>query len=123
MSWLEEIPSNNVTFLDYVVTVYGIGVYENEVEVLACSKKNSWRTEFPWISLIRWFKKNFSTIMAPMIEVIKGSFFKWNPKAQEAFEDIKSELNQAPVLALPCFDEFFEVKCDASGVGIWGVRP
>jgi len=35
--------------------------------------------------------------MAPMIEVIKGASFKWIPKAQYSFEEVKLKLTQAPV--------------------------
>jgi len=59
--------------------------------------------------------------MAPMTMVIKGSCFKWTPKAQYAFKEIISKLTQAPVLALLCFDKVFEIEWDASGVGIGGV--
>jgi len=59
--------------------------------------------------------------MAPMTEVIKGTSFKWTPKVQSAFEEVKLKLTQAPVLALPCFDKVFEVECDASVVGIGGI--
>jgi len=59
--------------------------------------------------------------MAPMTEVIKSSSFKRNTKAHSAFEEVKTKLNEAPVLALPCFDKVFEIECDASGVGIGGV--
>ena len=59
--------------------------------------------------------------MALMTEVIKGSSFHWMSRAQEAFEEVKVKVTQAPVLALPYFDKVFEVECDASGVGIGGV--
>ena len=59
--------------------------------------------------------------MAPMTEVIKGTSFEWTPKAQTAFEEVKSKLTEALVLALPCFDKIFEIECDASGVGIGGI--
>jgi len=43
------------------------------------------------------------------------------PKAQVAFEEIKTKLTQAWFLALACFDKVFEVEYDASGVAIRGV--
>jgi len=56
-----------------------------------------------------------------MTEVIKGTSFKWTPKAQFAFEEVKLMLTQASVLTLPRFSKAFEIECDASGVGIGGV--
>jgi len=53
--------------------------------------------------------------------VIKGISFKWPPKSQSAFEEVKSKLTQVPVLALPRLDKVFDVECDASRVGIGGV--
>jgi len=56
-----------------------------------------------------------------MTEVIKGTSFKWTPKAQSAFEEVMLKLTQAPVHALLYFNKIFEVECDASGVGISGI--
>ncbi|GKD24372.1 reverse transcriptase [Tanacetum coccineum] len=53
-----------------------------------------------------------------MIEVTRSKHFTWNPHAQLAFEELKKQLSSTSVLALPCFDDVFEVECDASRVNI-----
>jgi len=59
--------------------------------------------------------------MTSMTEVLKGTSFRWTPKAQMAFEELKCKLTQAPMLGPPCFDKVFEVECNTSGIGISGV--
>jgi len=41
------------------------------------------------------FIRGFSTIMAAMNEVIKGTSFVWTPKAQSPFEEIVTRVTQA----------------------------
>nr|GEV26827.1 hypothetical protein [Tanacetum cinerariifolium] len=67
------------------------------------------------------FIQNFSSIVAPITDCIKGSHFVWTPAANNAFELLNKKVTQAPVLALPNFQVSFQIKCDASGVGIGGV--
>jgi len=56
--------------------------------------------------------------MAPKTKVSKNKSLEWTPKAQVAFEEIKTTLTQALVIALPCFDKVFEIECDAFvGIG------
>ena len=40
---------------------------------------------------------------------------------QNAFDELKRRLTQAPLLVLPDFTQTFEIECDASGIGIGGV--
>jgi len=56
--------------------------------------------------------------MVPITEVIKSTSFRWTPKAQSTFEEIKAKLTEALALALPCFDKGFEVEHNAFSVGI-----
>ncbi|GJR20752.1 RNA-directed DNA polymerase [Tanacetum coccineum] len=52
---------------------------------------------------------------------MKGGRFTWTSKVAKAFDILKAKVTEAPVLALPNFDEVFQVECDASRVGIGGV--
>lgn len=71
-------------------------------------------------SLYRKFIRNFSHIMAPILNTIKGvkCKFAWTTKADESFEYLKKMVVDLPILRLPDFHKTFTVKCDASNLVI-----
>ena len=51
----------------------------------------------------------------------KGKKFEWNDEAQVAFENIKRELCEAPVLGMPTEKGVYVLDTDASVVAISGI--
>ena len=70
------------------------------------------------VSFYRKFIRNFSSIVAPLIDCLKKGNFKWNTQQQESFNNIKKKLTSSPILQLPDFNSPFEVAVDACGMGI-----
>jgi len=70
-------------------------------------------------SFYRRFVPNFSSLASPLNELVKKDVtFHWGEKQENVFQRIKFLLTNAPILSLLDFSKPFELKCDASGVGI-----
>ena len=69
------------------------------------------------VGYYRRFCKNFSSVVAPLIDLLKTIVkYMWSPICQQAFQNVKALLCNAPVLAAPRVDKPFKLQVDASHV-------
>ena len=76
-----------------------------------------------FVNYYREFIKGYANKVYPMQKLMrnKGKKFEWNDEAQVAFENIRRELCEAPVLGMPTEKGMYVLDTDASVVAISGI--
>ena len=116
--WLHE-----VSFLGHVVSGEGISADPKKVEAIIKweQPKNvaEVRSFLGLAGYYRRFVEGFSRISAPLSQLTrKGVKFGWNEKCEKSFQELKTRLTSAPILALPSSGKEFVVFSDASHQGL-----
>lgn len=116
--WLQE-----VAFLGHVVTKEGVSVDPHKVEAIVNWPTPTNVTEVrSFMGLSRYYRRfvqNFSKIAVSLTQLTrKGVAFEWSEERESSFQELKTRLTTAPVLALPSGTEGFVIYSDASHKGL-----
>ncbi|GJV21580.1 reverse transcriptase domain-containing protein [Tanacetum coccineum] len=116
--WLQE-----VHFLGHVVNQNGIHVDPSKIEAVKNWKTPTTPSEIrSFLGLAGYYRRfiaNFSKIAKPLTSLTqKNQKYVWGVEQEEAFQALKNNLCDAPILTLPDGVEDFVVYCDASNQGL-----
>ena len=115
----------SITFLGFVISATGISVDPDKTSAIrewpTPTSSSDVRSFHGLAQFYRRFVHNFSSIAAPLTELLKATPFEWSAPTDRAFQQIKLALISAPALRQPDFDKLFVVATDASGSGIGAV--
>ena len=118
-----EFFRQKVLFLGHVVSASGVEMDRDKVKAVTNwpipKDAHDVRSFLGLAGYYRRFVRDFSKIAAPLSDLIKQTqAFKWTDTEQQAFEQLKRAVVQAPVLILPNMSTPFVVTTDASGFAI-----
>ncbi|GJT59630.1 putative reverse transcriptase domain-containing protein [Tanacetum coccineum] len=116
--WLQE-----VHFIGYVVNNNDIHVESSKIEVMKNWKVPKTPSEIrSFLGLAGYYQRfimNFSKIAKTLTSLTqRDQKYKWGVEQEEAFQKLKHNLCNAPILSLPDGIEDFVVFCDASNQGL-----
>ncbi|GKB57806.1 putative reverse transcriptase domain-containing protein [Tanacetum coccineum] len=112
-----------VHFLGHVVKHSGIHVDPSKIEAVKNWKAPTTPSEIrSFLGLAGYYRRfiaNFSKIAKPLTSLTqKNKKYEWGVEQEEAFQTLKNNLCDAPILSLPDGVEDFVVYCDASNQGL-----
>lgn len=74
------------------------------------------------VGYYRSFCRNFSEAVSPLTNLLKSKVtFLWLPACRQAFEQVKAQMVNVPVMAASRFDRPFSLQVDASHMGAGAV--
>lgn len=119
----------SLKYLGYLVDKNGLRTDPDKVAAMLNLPRPENVTELKrFIGTVGWYRrflKDFSTMTAPLTQLLKKKKklqkLVWTEEAEKSFQNIKEALISAPILASPNYAKMFYIQCDASHVGLGAV--
>uniref|UniRef100_A0AAR5QHS1 RNA-directed DNA polymerase n=1 Tax=Dendroctonus ponderosae TaxID=77166 RepID=A0AAR5QHS1_DENPD len=113
-------------YLGYLVDAHGLRPDPEKVQAIVNITPPRNVTEIRrFIGTASWYRRfvpNFSSVLAPLTNLIKKKVtWRWSEDCQRAFNSIKDSLISAPILTCPDFERKFVLQTDASHFGLGAV--
>lgn len=124
-----EFFKTSLKFLGFIVGSNSLRTDPEKVSSMLNYPRPTSTTEIKrFVGLCSWYRrfiKDFSTLLSPLNDLLKGKKKNqkvvWTPEAEASFVKIKELLISAPILSQPDFSKPFTIQCDASDTGLGGV--
>lgn len=121
-----KIGCSKVVYLGHVVDGHGISLSEERKQGLLTMKAPSCtaqvRSFLGLANYMRAFVQNFSILIKPLSRLCSPKIsFQWTSVEQDAFEQIKAAIVDAPVLHHLDYSKEIILRTDASSLGVGGV--
>lgn len=116
-----------IKYLGYILDQEGIRPDDDKIQpILRYPSPKTVKEVWRLLGMVGWYRrfiKNFSTLTAPITQLLKKekTKFEWTEAADTAFQQVKLALVTAPVLTTPDYTRPFLLQTDASDVGIGAV--
>ena len=115
-----------VKFLGHIVSENGVSTDPSKIQAVkdwpVPKNVKEVRSFVGLTSYYRKFISNYADKARPLHKITeKNQKFVWTESCQQSFEELKSALITAPVLAYPSRDDLFILDTDASNVGMGAV--
>src|SRR6266542_16793 len=121
-----EFAKKQLKYLGFIVEEFGIKSDPEKVRAIvnqpALANQTQIRSFFGMIGFFRNYIQGFSTIAAPMTNLLaKEVPYMWEQEQQQAFERLKQIMSSVPVLVHPDFNRPFILYTKASKEGLGAI--